>query len=149
MKAVVHDRYGPPDVLRVEDVPLPQPASSQVRVKVAATSVNLSDWEGLRGSPAYARIGGLRSPGHRTLGSDVAGVVDAVGAGVTRFGPGDEVYGDNLALMGGFAEYVVAPESALARKPDALTFAEASTIPQAGAIAWQGTRWARRRTAGC
>ena len=142
MKAVVHDRYGPPDVLRVEDVPLPQPASSQVRVKVAATSVNLSDWEGLRGSPAYARIGGLRSPGHRTLGSDVAGVVDAVGAGVTRFGPGDEVYGDNLALMGGFAEYVVAPESALARKPDALTFAEASTIPQAGAIAWQGTRWA-------
>ena len=87
MKAVVHDRYGPPDVLRVEDVPLPQPATGQVRVKVAATSVNLSDWEGLRGSPAYARMAGLRSPGRRTLGSDIAGVVDAVGAGVTRFGP--------------------------------------------------------------
>ena len=142
MKAVVHDRYGPPDVLRVEDVPLPQPATSQVRVKVAATSVNLSDWEGLRGSPAYARLAGVRSPGRRTLGSDIAGVVDRVGDGVTGFVAGDEVYGDNLALMGGFAEYVVAPESALARKPDALTFAEASTIPQAGAIAWQGTRWA-------
>ena len=63
MKAVVYDRYGPPDVLRVEDVPMPSPAAGQVRVKVAATSVNLSDWECLRGSPAYARIGGLRSPG--------------------------------------------------------------------------------------
>ena len=60
MKAVVYDRYGSPDVLRVEDVPVPSPAAGQVRVKVAATSVNLSDWECLRGSPAYARIGGLR-----------------------------------------------------------------------------------------
>jgi NADPH:quinone reductase-like Zn-dependent oxidoreductase len=66
-------------------------------------------------------------------------VVHAVGPGVTRFRPGDEVYGDNLALMGGFAEYALAPESALAHKPTQLTFAEASTIPQAGAIAWQGT----------
>ena len=140
MKAVVYDRYGTPDVLRVEDVPVPLPAAGQVRVKVAATSVNLSDWECLRGSPAYARTGGLRSPGRRTLGSDIAGVVDEVGEGVTRFRSGDEVYGDNLALMGGFAEYAVAPESALAHKPAQLTFAEASTIPQAGAIALQGTR---------
>ena len=110
-----------------------------MRVKVAATSVNLSDWEGLRGSPAYARLGGLRSPARRTLGSDIAGVVDEVGEGVTRFRAGDEVYGDNLALMGGFAEYALAPESALAHKPAELTFAEASTIPQAGAIALQGT----------
>lgn len=106
---------------------------------VSSTSVNLSDWECLRGSPAYARIGGLRSPGRRTLGSDIAGVVDEVGEGVTRFRLGDEVYGDNLALKGGFAEYAVAPESALAHKPAQLTFAEASTIPQAGAIAVQGT----------
>ena len=84
-------------------------------------------------------MGGLRSPGRRTLGSDIAGVVDAVGVGVTRFRVGDEVYGDNLALMGGFAEYAVAPESALAPKPASLTFAEASTIPQAGAIARRGT----------
>ncbi len=108
-------------------------------MKVAATSVNLSDWEGLTGSPAYARLGGLRTPARRTLGSDIAGVVDEVGKGVTRFQVGDEVYGDNLALMGGFAEYAVAPESALAHKPKELTFAEASTIPQAGAIALQGT----------
>lgn len=139
MKAVVYDRYGSPDVLRVEDVPVPTPADDQVRVRVAAVSVNLSDWECLRGSPAYARLGGLRSPAHRTLGSDIAGVVDAVGARVTRFRPGDQVYGDNLALMGGFAEHALAPETALAHKPAELTFAEASTIPQAGAIALQGT----------
>jgi NADPH:quinone reductase-like Zn-dependent oxidoreductase len=139
VKAVVYDRYGGPDVLRVEDVPTPVPGDGQVRVKVAATSVNLSDWECLRGSPAYARIGGLRSPARRTLGSDIAGVVDEVGGGTSRLRPGDEVYGDNLARMGGFAEYVIAPESCLALKPPELTFAEASTIPQAGVIALQGT----------
>lgn len=142
MKAVVRDRYGSTDVLRVEDVPVPSPAAGQVRVKVVATSVNLSDWECLRGSPAYARIGGLRVPAHRTLGSDIAGVVDDLGEGVFRFKLGDEVYGDNLALKGGFAQYALAPESALALKPDQLTFAEASTLPQAGAIALQGTKWA-------
>ncbi len=142
MKAVVYERYGSPDVLRIEDVPVPSPAAGQVRVKVAATSVNLSDWEGLRGTPAYARIGGLRSPARRTLGSDIAGVVDDLGQGVTRFRTGDQVYGDNLALMGGFAEYALAPESALAHKPTQLTFAEASTVPQAGAIALRGTETA-------
>ena len=140
MRAIVYDRYGSPDVLHLEDVPVPSPAAGQVLVKVVATSVNLSDWEGLRGSPAYARIGGLRAPTRRILGSDIAGVVDDVGSGVTRFPAGAEVYGDNLALMGGFAEYAVAPESALALKPVELSFAEASTIPQAGAIALQGTR---------
>lgn len=138
MRAVVYDRYGPPEVLRVESLPKPSPAGRQVLVKVAATSVNLSDWETLRGTPLYSRIGGLRSPARRTLGSDIAGWVDAVGPGVTRFRPGDEVYGDNLMLKGGFAEYAIAPESVLATKPAALTFAEASTIPQAGVIAWQG-----------
>jgi NADPH:quinone reductase-like Zn-dependent oxidoreductase len=139
MRAVVYDRYGPPEVLRVDDVPTPFPAAGQLLVRVAATSVNLSDWECLRGSPLYARLGGLRSPARRTLGSDIAGWVEGVGEGVSRFGPGDQVYGDNLALKGGFAEYAVAAESALARKPAELTFAEASTIPQAGAIALQGT----------
>ena len=143
MKAVVYDRYGDPDVLRIADVPDPAPAAGQVRVKVAATSVNLSDWECLVGSPAYARIGGLRHPKRRILGSDIAGIVDEVGSGVTRFRPGDQVYGDNLSLKGGFAEYAIAPESALAEKPAGLTFVEASTIPQAGAIAWQGTRSAK------
>jgi NADPH:quinone reductase-like Zn-dependent oxidoreductase len=139
VKAVVYDRYGPPEVLRVDDVPVPSPGAGQVLVRVAATSVNLSDWECLRGSPLYARLGGLRSPARPTLGSDIAGWVDAVGEGVTRFRPGDEVYGDNLTLKGGFAEYAVAAASALAPKPAGLTFAEASTLPQAGAIALQGT----------
>ena len=139
MRAVVYDRYGPPDVLRVEDIPVPSPSANQVLVEVAATSVNLSDWEMLRGTPMYARIGGLRAPAHRVLGSDIAGRVAAVGSGVSRFHVGDEVYGDNLSLMGGFAEYAVAPEAALARKPEELTFAQASTLPQAGAIALQGT----------
>ena len=139
MRAVVYERYGGPEVLRVVDVPTPRPADGQVLVKVAATSVNLSDWEGLRGSPFYARLGGLRAPRRRTLGSDIAGTVEAVGNGVARFAPGDDVYGDNLALMGGFAEYAVVGESALAPKPAELSFAQASTIPQAGAIALQGT----------
>jgi len=139
MTAAVYDRYGLPEVLRLAEVAVPEPGAGQVRVRVAATSVNLSDWEGLRGAPAYARLGGLRAPSIRTLGSDIAGVVDVVGAGVTRFRPGDEVYGDNLRLKGGFAEYAVAAESALAHKPPQLTFAQASTIPQAGAIAVQGT----------
>src|SRR5215813_910980 len=104
MRAVVYDRYGPPDVLRIEDLPKPSPAARQVLIKVAATSINLSDWESLTGSPLYSRIGGLRSPARRTLGSDIAGRVDAVGSAVTRFQPGDEVYGDNLVLKGGFAE---------------------------------------------
>lgn len=139
MKAAVYDRYGGPDVLRIDQMPVPVPGDGQVVVKVAATSINLSDWECLRGSPAYSRIGGLRTPKNRVLGSDIAGVVHAVGVGVTRFATGDEVYGDNLALMGGFAEYALAPEKALAHKPSELSFAEASTIPQAGVIALQGT----------
>jgi len=139
VKAVVYRRYGRPDVLRVEDVPTPAPAAGQILVNLAATSINLSDWEGLRGSPLYARLGGLRTPRRPTLGSDIAGRVEAVGTAVTRFRPGDEVYGDNLQLQGGFAEYAVAPESTLAIKPAELTFAQASTIPQAGAIALQGT----------
>jgi NADPH:quinone reductase-like Zn-dependent oxidoreductase len=139
MKAVVYDRYGATDVLRVEDVPVPSPDENQVLVRVAATSLNLTDWEGLRGTPLYARIGGLRSPARPTLGSDIAGWVEAVGDGVTEFSPGDAVYGDNLGLKGGFAEYTIAPASVLAHKPEALTFAEASTVPQAGAIALQGT----------
>jgi NADPH:quinone reductase-like Zn-dependent oxidoreductase len=144
MRAVVYDRYGRPDQLRVEEVPVPSPGAKQVLVEVVATSVNLSDWESLTGSPGYARIGGLRTPAHRVLGSDISGRVAAVGSDVARFQLGDEVYGDNLGLMGGFAEYAVAPEAALAHKPPELTFAEASTLPQAGAIALQGTARSRR-----
>jgi NADPH:quinone reductase-like Zn-dependent oxidoreductase len=144
MRAVVYDRYGPPSVLRMGEVPVPSPQANQVLVKVAATSVNLSDWEGLTGSPGYARFGGLRAPARKVLGSDIAGRVTAVGPGVTRLRVGDEVYGDNLNLMGGFAEYAVAAEASLVAKPQELTFAEASTLPQAGAIAFHGTAPVRR-----
>jgi NADPH:quinone reductase-like Zn-dependent oxidoreductase len=137
VKGVVYDHYGPPEVLRVEDVPVPSPGPNEVLVQVAATSINLSDWECLLGTPLYARIGGLRTPAHRTLGSDISGRVASVGSAVTRFHAGDEVYGE--IRMGGFAEYAVASEVALAHKPAGLTFLEASTIPQAGAIALQGT----------
>src|SRR5918999_6389584 len=120
MRAVVYDSYGPPESLRVDDVPTPSPTTNQVLLRVFATSVNLSDWECLRGAPLYARLGGLRAPARRTLGSDVAGRVEAVGSGVTRFRLGGEGDGDNLQLMGGFAEYAVAPESVLAHKPKKL-----------------------------
>lgn len=137
MRAVVYDRYGPPEVLRIADVATPTPRSGEVLVRVVATSVNLSDWEGLQGSPAYARFGGLFAPRRHILGSDIAGVVERLGQGVTRFRVGDAVYGDILTVMGGFAQYVVAPASALAHKPAELTFAQASTLPQSGAIALQ------------
>ncbi len=139
MRVVAYDRYGGPEVLRLEDVEVPAPGPGQVLVEVLATSVNLSDWEGLVGSPAYARLGGIRRPARRVLGSDIAGRVAAVGRGVAGFSIGDEVYGDNLGLKGGFGEYAVAPESVLAHKPPSLGFVEASTIPQPGAIALQGT----------
>lgn len=137
MRAWVYERYGSVDELRLRDVPTPAPGRGEVLVEVVATSVNLSDWEALRGSPGYTRLDGLRAPRTRILGSDVAGRVVAVGEGVVRFRPGDDVYGDNLPRRGGFAEYVVMPEKALAPKPATLTFAEASTIPQSGAIALQ------------
>ena len=146
MKAAVRDRYGPPEVMRLEEVAVPTPRAGQVLVRVVATSVNLSDWEGLQGWPAYARFGGLFRPSRRILGSDIAGVVESVGAGVTSFEPGDEVYGDILMTPGGFAEYAVAPESALAVKPGELTFAQASTLPQSGAIAVQAVARAKPRS---
>ena len=83
-------------------------------------------------------MGGLRTPKRQTLGSDIAGRVAAVGDAVTQFRVGDEVYGDNLQLMGGFAEYTVATESALAHKPEGVMFAAASTIPYPGANALKG-----------
>ncbi|GAB2665033.1 NAD(P)-dependent alcohol dehydrogenase [Nocardia goodfellowii] len=139
MRAVVYDRYGGPEVLSVADIPIPSPGPEQVLVQVHSTSINLSDWETLLGTPLYSRLGGLRTPKRRVLGSDIAGRVEAVGSRVTLFAPGDEVYGDNLMLKGGFAEYAVVPEKALARKPESLSFTEASTLPQAAAIALQGT----------
>jgi NADPH:quinone reductase-like Zn-dependent oxidoreductase len=124
-------------VLRIEEVPVPSPGEGQLLIEMVAASVNLSDWESLVGRPGYARFGGLRRPRRPTLGSDIAGRVRAIGPGVTRFRVGDEVYGE--IPMGGFAEHALAPETGLAIKPEQLTFAQASAIPQPGPIALQGT----------
>jgi NADPH:quinone reductase-like Zn-dependent oxidoreductase len=140
VKAVVYDRYGPPDVLRLADVPTPVPGAGEVLVRVRAVSLNASDWEVLRGRPLYSRIGGPFRPRHQILGSDVAGRVEATGTGVTAFRPGDEVYADILAHMGGFAEYVCVPQKVLAPVPTGLGHEEAAALPQAGAIALQGIR---------
>jgi NADPH:quinone reductase-like Zn-dependent oxidoreductase len=140
VKAVVRTRYGSPDVLQLKEVIRPTPTDDEVLIKIHSTSVNRTDWEGLTGEPLYARIGGLRKPRHPVLGSDIAGRVEAVGKNITRFQPGDEVFGDIMWRMGGFAEYVCAGEKSLALKPAGLTFEEASAIPQAGVIALQGIR---------
>ena len=139
MRAWTYDRYGPPSVLRLDDVPVSTPEPDQVLVRVEAVSLNLSDWETLIGSPLYSRVAGLRRPRRPTLGSDIAGRVEAVGSNVTDLRPGDAVYGDNLGLKGGFAELAIAPAKALAPIPDGLSMIDASTIPQAGPIALQGT----------
>jgi NADPH:quinone reductase-like Zn-dependent oxidoreductase len=140
MKAIVYTEYGLPDVLQLKEVERPTPKDNEVLIKVHAVSVNASDWESLRGRPLYARLGGLRKPRKRILGSDIAGQVEAVGTNVKQFQLGDEVFGDILDYMGGFAEYVCAPENKLALKPASMTFEEAAAIPQAAVIALQGMR---------
>lgn len=140
MQAVTRRVYGPPDVLDVVEVARPVPDEDEVLVRVRATSVNASDWEILRGKPLYGRFSGLFTPRIQILGSDIAGTVEAVGSSVTRFGPGDAVYGDIFDRCGGFAEWVCAPEGMLRSKPESMSFEQAAAIPQSGAIALQGIR---------
>lgn len=140
MKAVVYTRYGPPELLQLTDVETPAPKDNEVLVKVHAVSLNASDWETLRGKPLYSRIGGPFRPRHHILGSDIAGRVEAAGRHATLFRPGQEVFADILSHMGGFAEYVCVPETALAQMPAGMTYEEAAALPQAGAIALQGIR---------
>ena len=140
MKAVVYTKYGSPDVLQLKEVAKPAPTDDEILIKVHAVSVNRSDWEGLRGKPLYARIGGLLKPRHQILGSDIAGRVEMAGRNTRQFQPGDEVFGDILGRMGGFAEYVCARGRTLALKPASMTFEEVAAIPQAAVIALQGIR---------
>jgi NADPH:quinone reductase-like Zn-dependent oxidoreductase len=140
MKAIVYTKYGPPEVLQLKEVAKPTPKDDEVLIKVQAVSVNRSDWEGLKGKPLYARLGGLLRPRQQRLGSDIAGRVEMAGRNIRRFQPGDEVFGDLLPRLGGFAEYVCAGESALALKPASMTFEQAAAIPQAAVIALQGIR---------
>lgn len=140
MQAIVRERYGSPDVLRLAEVPTPTPTAEQLLIKIHAVSINGSDREALIGRPLYARIGGLRKPAHPILGSDIAGTVVAVGKNNTAFKVGDEVFGELPGYHGGFAEYVCTTGETLALKPANLTFAQAAAIPQAGVIAWRGIR---------
>jgi NADPH:quinone reductase-like Zn-dependent oxidoreductase len=140
MKAIFYERYGPPDVLRLKEVATPVPGDDEVLIRVHAASVNGSDREGLVGKPLYARLGGLRKPGHPILGSDIAGRVEKAGRDIRAFQAGDEVFGEIPGYRGGFAEFACAPERTLIRKPAGLTFEEAAAIPQGGVIALRGIR---------
>ncbi len=143
MKAIVFERYGPPDVLELREVQKPVPAADEVLVQVYAASVNAADWRVMRADPFLVRLmgSGLLRPKHPILGADVAGRVAAVGRKVTHFEPGDEVYGDLSTFgNGGFAEYVAVPEKALALKPVNLSFEEAAAVPLAAVTALQGLR---------
>lgn len=141
VKAMVYERYGPPEVLELRDVDTPVPGDRDLLIRMVAASVNRSDWEGLIGKPLYARMGGLRRPRRPILGSDVAGRVVEVGSAVESFRVGDEVFGDVMYHGGSaFAEYVCVPETApIVHKPGTISFADASTLPQAAVIALQGT----------
>ena len=139
MKAVVYRRYGSPDELVLSEVATPVPRDDEVLVRVHAVSINDWDWGLLRGTPFVNRLlYGLFRPRRTILGSDIAGRIEAVGRSVRRFRPGDDVFGDLSGRWGGFAEYVCAPESALAPKPSGMSFAEAAAIPQAALLAVQG-----------
>ena len=140
MKAVVYDRYGGPEELRLAEVPVPEPAKKQVRVRVLACSVNLSDWEHLIGSPFYVReIGGLWRPKQPILGSDIVGEIEATGPGVNEFSVGQRVFGDFVMTLGGFAEFACLPVAEVTRVPDSLSDEIAACLPQAGGIAVAGT----------
>jgi NADPH:quinone reductase-like Zn-dependent oxidoreductase len=136
MQAVIYQRYGPPDVLELQDIPKPTPTKEQVLIRVHAASVNPYDWHFLRGTPSLLRLFiGIRKPRSPRLGADVAGIVEAVGARVAQFKPGDCVFG---TAKGSFAEYACAVASQLAVKPQEISFEQAACLPIAGTTALQG-----------
>ncbi len=138
MKAIVHTRYGSPDVLECQEVDKPDPTDDEVLVRVRAASVNPADWYGVAGRPYVGRVlMGLRKPKSSSVRTDFAGTVEAVGRDVTEFRPGDEVFGRS----GAFAEYVcVRADGALALKPANLTFEQAAAVAVAALTALQGLR---------
>jgi len=151
MRAITCKRYGDPvDVLHVDEVEEPTIGDRDVLVEVTATSVNPADWHLVRATPAIARLStGLRRPGFRIPGSDLAGRVLTVGAAVTTVEPGDEVYASTfMAGFGAFAERVAVPEGLVATKPTNLTAAEAAAVPLAGSTALQAVRDHARIAAG-
>jgi NADPH:quinone reductase-like Zn-dependent oxidoreductase len=141
MKAIVQDRYGGPEVLECREIDQPVPTDNEVLIQVQAAGVHRGDWHIMTGLPYMIRLAvptlGLRKPKVPVLGMDVAGRVEAVGKDVTRFQPGDEVFG---WTDGAFAEYAVVPEDHLAAKPAALSFEEAAVVPISGFAALQAVR---------
>jgi len=138
MKAIVYERYGSPDVLRLTEIPAPTPKADEVLVKIHAVGLNAADWHLMRADPFLARMAaGLFKPKNNILGEDIAGTVEAVGSAVTRFKPGDAVF---ACYQRGLAEYVCAPESKLTPKPANLSFEEAAAVPMAALTALQGLR---------
>jgi len=139
MKAIRYRCYGSADVVEFTDVEVPKPASNEVLVRVRAAAVNPLDWHYMRGAPYLVRLGsGIGKPKDTRMGVDFAGVVAAVGPDVTRFKPGDEVFGGR---NGAFAEFVVVPEDrAITLKPESVTFEQAATVPIAALTALQALR---------
>ena len=138
MKAIFRDSYGPPDVLRIQEITKPIPKDDEVLIKVHSASVNRADSHGLRGTPFIARIilGGLINPKVKILGYDFSGQIEAVGRNVTKFQTGDEVFGTNK-VGGGFAEYLSVIDDLLLIKPSNVSFDEAASVPGAGVTALQ------------
>jgi NADPH:quinone reductase-like Zn-dependent oxidoreductase len=135
MRAISHERFGSADVLRLEQVPRPEPDDGEVLVRVHAAGVERGAWHMMTGRPYLGRLAfGLRTPRNPVLGIEVAGTVDAVGAAVTGFAVGDAVYG---FARGSFAEYTVARADRLAPKPRNMSFEQASVVPVSGATALQ------------
>ena len=141
MKAIVQDRYGPADVLQLRDIDKPEIENNEVLVRVHGAGVDRGVWHLMTGLPYFLRLIlpdlGFKAPKNPVRGSDVAGVVEAVGQNVTGFQPGDEVFGIG---MGSFAEYTRVPEDKLAPKPANLTFEQAAVVPISGLTALQAVR---------
>lgn len=142
MNAIVYQEYGPPDVMQLREVKKPVPKDNEILVRIHAAALNPLDWHLVRGKPFVARFGlGLPKPRSPRLGADLAGQVEAVGGSVTRFVPGDEVFGDtSTSGMGSFAEFAAVPEGALARKPANVSFEQAASVSIAAVTALQGLR---------
>jgi len=148
MKAAIRERYGPVDNVRVVELEPPVPGEGEVLVRVHTASVNRADLDYIAPRPQFIRaFVGIRRPRNTRLGTDVAGTVEAVGPGATRFRPGDRVFGDLLPFgMGSFAEFVVAKEKAFLPIPEGIDFETAATLPHASVLALQGLRRRDGRT---
>jgi NADPH:quinone reductase-like Zn-dependent oxidoreductase len=141
MRAIVQEKYGTSEVLELRDIDKPAIAADEVLVRVRAAGVNPADWAVVAGLPYIARpIYGMGKPKNPVRGTDLAGEVEAVGASVTRFRPGDEVFGWSGRLGGAFAEYAAVSEDALVPKPAKLTFEQAAAVPMAGTVALLAVR---------